>query len=1042
MADSAKHRVRLALVLLFLVCVPVPLKSTKSVEQCNDCFPLLGARSVVSAAFFPRYFPEDGFSHLRRSMKKAYAKIRAHSHYHSSAVLLSGDVERNPGPPEQDSAAKRGTKSASVKKTLKIVHLNARSILRHLDDVQCLVKSQRPDILAISESWLGPSVSDAEVTLPGYTIYRLDRSRSGGGIAVYVVDHLTVSPLSCDAPCGDVEALWLSISSFKSSLSSFAFGCMYRPPSAPSSSVSNLCSILESLLLSHKHVVACGDLNIDTSDSAHPFTRSLQNFITSHSLSCPISHPTRVSETRCSVLDHFLTSSDVPISHASVLNFPISDHLPIILSIDWSVPNPPFKTITRRSLKKFEPSSFNEDLIAVPWSLVDLFDDVDDKVFAFNSLFSGVLDCHAPVKTVRVKKNCAPWISRSIRKEMDKRNKLLRVFLGSRSPSAWNDFKRQRNLVVSLQRKAKIEHFQHLISKNSSPATLWKTLKSVRPLSTSSSNWDALGSDHTSIANSLNDHFVSVSSSNASLPPPSCSYSPSSTLSLVCTTPEQCERSLASLKNTSAPGVDNIPSLPLKASKYIISRPLSNILNSSISSSTFPSSWKCSSVRPLHKGGNQACLSNYRPISILPACSKLLERHVRDQVTEHLDSNNLLYSYQSGFRSSHSTQSLLLYCTNRWYQALDLKQYVAVLFLDVSKAFDTVNHPLLLSKLRCLGLDASSVSWFQSYLSDRSQVTRVSNSTSSHGSTTSGVPQGSVLGPTLFSLFINDLPTVLPPDCTVLFADDTTIFLVGNDCRLLNTSLQSCLDLANKWLTNNGLQLNVDKTKCMLIRSPRARVHPPLLHIHLSGSQIEQVSSFKLLGVLINDTLTWTSHINHVVSKVSRSVNLLRRLSWFLPQSLLVLYLKSYILPLVDYCDVVWDNSSQHDASRLQNLFNYACRLALHRPRLSSSSALWHELGLSSLCCRRKLHLAELTYKCHNSLAPSYLSSFFCLPTHHHNTRTKSLVNLPVVKTMFGQHAFAYSGASLWRSLPASLRESGTLEGFSRAAFHYFVSLN
>ena len=267
-----------------------------------------------------------------------------------------------------------------------------------------------------------------------------------------------------------------------------------------------------------------------------------------------------------------------------------------------------------------------------------------------------------------------------------------------------------------------------------------------------------------------------------------------------------------------------------------------------------------------------------------------------------------------------------------------------------------MNHPLLLSKLLCLGLDASSVScsWFQSYLSDRSQVTRVSNSTSSHGSTTSGVSQGSVLGPTLFSLFINDLPTVLPPDCTVRFADDTLIFLISNDCRLLNTSLQSYLDVTNKWLTNNGLQRNADKTKCMLIHFPRARFHPPPLHMHLSGSQIEQVYSFKLLGVLTNDTLTWTSHINHVVSKVSRSVNLLRCLSRFLPQqSLLVLYVESYILPLVDYCDVVWDNCSQLDASRLQSLFNYACRLALHLPRLSSSSALWRELGLSSLCCRK-----------------------------------------------------------------------------------------
>jgi len=351
-------------------------------------------------------------------------------------------------------------------------------------------------------------------------------------------------------------------------------------------------------------------------------------------------------------------------------------------------------------------------------------------------------------------------------------------------------------------------------------ATLWNTLKSVRPVSTPSSNWDALGSEHTSIANSLYDRFVSISSSNVSPPPPSCSYSPSSTMSL------SFERSWASLKWNAAFGLDNIPSLPFKTSQSIISHSLSNIIYSCISSSTFPSSWKYSSVHPLHKGGSQAYLSNCQPISILPTCSNPVERHVKKMVTEHLESNNLLYLHQSGFRSGHSTQSLLLHCTNKWYQALDQKQ-CRCFFLDVPKGFDSVNHSLLLFKPHCLGLDASSVTWFQSYLSDHSQVTCVSNSISSLGSITSGVPRGSVLGPTLFSLFINNLLSVLPPDCTILFTDDTTSFLVSNNYKLLRTSLQSCLNLANNWMTNNGLKLIADKTKCMLIRCPRARVNPP-----------------------------------------------------------------------------------------------------------------------------------------------------------------------------------------------------------------------
>ena len=211
-----------------------------------------------------------------------------------------------------------------------------------------------------------------------------------------------------------------------------------------------------------------------------------------------------------------------------------------------------------------------------------------------------------------------------------------------------------------------------------------------------------------------------------------------------------------------ATGIDNIPSYSLKVSQSVISSPLASILNCSISTSTFSLTWKCGYIRPLHKGGDRDCPNNYCPISVLPACRNILEKHVKEHLSNYLESKNLLYSHQSGFCPGHSTASLLLYCTDCWFKALDHRQYVAVLYLDVSKAFDTVNHSLLLSKLQHLGLSDSSLSWFHSYISNRSQITSVSGVHSSLGFPLSGVLQGSVLGPTLLSAFINDLPDALP----------------------------------------------------------------------------------------------------------------------------------------------------------------------------------------------------------------------------------------------------------------------------------------
>ena len=416
-----------------------------------------------------------------------------------------------------------------------------------------------------------------------------------------------------------------------------------------------------------------------------------------------------------------------------------------------------------------------------------------------------------------------------------------------------------------------------------------------------------------------------------------------------------------------------------------------------------------------------------------------MERHVHLQLSSHLNSNNLLFPLQSGFRPSHSTQTLLLHCLDLWYKALDSKKFVGVVFLDITKAFDTVNHELLLSKLSNLGLSASAVSWFHSYLSNRSHITRVADSYSSPGFPSSGVPQGSVLGPTLFSIFINDLPSILPPDSTVLFADDTTIYIVSDSVFSIQSSLQLCLDLANLWLQRNGLRINVDKTKSMLIHS-RKKIVDGDLTLKIDDRTIDCVQSFKFLGVIINDTLTWVNHINMVCKKVSRSLNLLRRLSWFLPRPLLLLFLKSYILPHFDYCDVVWFGCTKQEAHHLETLLNFSCRTVLRRRYDYSATAARRELGLSTLTTRRKLHTAQMVFKCLTSNSPPYLSQLFSCPPSQYNTRSSSSsqLNLPPLRTSLGQRCFSFMGASVWRSLPEHVRGAMDFKNFSILCNQYF----
>ena len=331
---------------------------------------------------------------------------------------------------------------------------------------------------------------------------------------------------------------------------------------------------------------------------------------------------------------------------------------------------------------------------------------------------------------------------------------------------------------------------------------------------------------------------------------------------------QQCASLIQRLKPKRSTGCDTVSSIILKAAPEHLCLPLSTIINSAISQNQFPSLWKSAIVHPLHKAGPTDICANYRPISILPAASKVMEMYVADLLKAHLQHNNLLYTLQSGFRQGHSTQSLLLRLTDSWYKSLDNGDYVGVVFLDISKAFDTVNHQLLLHKLRTqFRLSPSLCQLLQSYLHQRNQVVLANGSRSDSGDIPSGVPQGSILGPILFSMFINDLPAVVNSSITTaLFADDSTFSAPGINVATVESQINSALCAVNFWMRQNCLEVNRLKTKCMLIRSSRRSLPP--LNIVFDGSPIDQVRTFKLLGVTVDDNLRWSHHIDKILKPI------------------------------------------------------------------------------------------------------------------------------------------------------------------------------
>ena len=457
----------------------------------------------------------------------------------------------------------------------------------------------------------------------------------------------------------------------------------------------------------------------------------------------------------------------------------------------------------------------------------------------------------------------------------------------------------------------------------------------------------------------------------------------------------------------------------------------------SIDSNRFPSDWKTARVIPLFKNGQRSVLDNYRPISILPVVSKIMERLLYNQISDYFTKKQLLSKHQFGFRPLHSTTTTLLDCTNEWYVNMDRGLYNLVVLLDLKKAFDTVNHGILLHKLQLYGFETRALNFMRDYLTNRTQRCQLKGLFSDRKEVTCGIPQGSILGPLLFIIYINDLPNCLKITTPRMFADDTNLTAVGE--TLGEAEERAGVDLRNvqKWLSLNKLSLNIAKTEYILIASrhkiTRIDVQPT---VKINSQHIKRVKCTKVLGVQIDEHLSWNQHIEYSANKISSGIGAIRKLRTFIDTSTLVLVYNALIQPYFDYCCEVWDTLGKGLSERLQKLHNRAARLIMNLKNEHGHSVLArNSLGWELLEKRRVEMKARIMYKTVNKLAPSRLCDLFqnVNKINDYNLRGSSTrVYIPMPKTEFLKQSFCYDGAKIWNQLPDEIRNSASLTSFCR----------
>ena len=581
----------------------------------------------------------------------------------------------------------------------------------------------------------------------------------------------------------------------------FLLSAWYRPPNSELNIINEYELFLFKCDSESKELIIMGDLNCDFGKSPpDTYTNRIISLNNLYQMVNLINEPTRVTETSASTIDLILSNTPENIVSSGVSHVGISDHS-LIYAIRKFV-SPKSKSIMRevRDFKHFSDRDFYNDLSQVPWEIITTFSDPNECWCVWKSFFTEILDAHAPLRYKRTKANAVPWMTTIIKNEIRNRDYHKKKAIKHNSKYHWEMYKKSRNKVNINIRKTKSEYFVNKIrdcANVKDPKKSWSLINSLLGKNSKSTHINELKvnnntiTDSTLIAESLNNYFINIGPQLAS--DTSFYEEPDNDLNNENVSGARLSQNtsfhfsqieihnvysiLNNLKANKSTGLDKIPAKILKLSAEIIAPSLTYIFNLSLASGIYINEWKRARVTPIYKSEDKTKCENYRPISILPVISKVLEKEIFRQLYGYLTDNDLLSKLQSGFRPKHSTLSALIQMCDDWLSNMDVGKINCVVFLDIRKAFDSINHEILLKKLNLnFGISGNALKWFDSYIKDREQQCIVNGQLSSSKKIICGVPQGSILGPLLFLLKINDMPDSLNNTTASLYADDTEIY--------------------------------------------------------------------------------------------------------------------------------------------------------------------------------------------------------------------------------------------------------------------------
>jgi len=481
---------------------------------------------------------------------------------------------------------------------------------------------------------------------------------------------------------------------------------------------------------------------------------------------------------------------------------------------------------------------------------------------------------------------------------------------------------------------------------------------------------------------------------------------------------------LMKLKRKKAPGCDDIPTSLIVDGANEIAGPLSKLINRCMEMAIFPSTEKCSKITPVYKSGERTIMDNYRPISVLPVISKVFERVVHNQLYDYLEANNMLSERQFGFRKRSSTQHAVTFFSDFIRTNMDKGLMTGAVFIDLRKAFDTVDHVRLLSKLPIYGIKSKELCWFESYLFGRKQIVSYDGALSEIQTISCGVPQGSILGPLLFTLLINDIDENLRQCEMTLYADDSVLYVVGKICDVIEEKLNNDLEQIANWFVQNNLVVNLKKTKteCVLYGTHQRTSRSKPMKVKINQTKITESDVYEYLGVKMDKNLTFSDHLEKTAKKATSRVKLLSRIRHNIsPYTAEIIY-KVTILPILLYCNNVFLHMAPSKKALFENIQKRALKVI---------NGYRHSVKLEKVSSIRNKMCALEVFKSLNGVSPHAFQNYFTRINHSQRTRanTKNIV-LPKVKTETGKKAFSFQGANIFNQLTEEMKTETSILRF------------